>query len=104
MVLVPLTDGKYTITATDSGILKVACTVNVSESILGLPTAEMKENESGYLSINNLELVLQYNDCRNCFNISADKLWTSTPGINDTGLVLDSAAKLNFRYMSLHAS
>jgi hypothetical protein len=64
----------------------------------------MKENESGLLSVNNLELVLQYNDCRNCFNISADKIWTSTSGNTTSSNVLDDAAKLNLRQMSLHAS
>ena len=73
-------------------------------SLIDLPTCEMKENESGLLSVNNLELVLQYNDCRNCFNISADKIWSSTSGNATSNNVLDDAAKLNLRYMSLHAS
>ena len=64
------TDGKYTISAASSGTLRVACTINLSESILGLPTLELKEEEAGYISINSLELVLQWNDMRNCFNIS----------------------------------
>ena len=78
--------------------------MNVSESILGLPTAEIKENESGLVSINSLELVLQYNDCRNCFNVSGDRLWTSSPGTATSDLILNSDARLNLRYMSLHAS
>jgi len=103
-IYVPDENNIYTIPAAAVGTLKVQCSVNVSESLLGLPTAELKENESGYLSINNLELVLQYNDCRNCFNISADKIWTSTQGIDNVNTVLDADARLNLRYMSLHAS
>ena len=104
VVVAPDTTGLYNIGDAEAGEVIVACTVNVSESILGLPTAEMKENESGYLSINNLELVLQYNDCRNCFNISGDRLWTSSPGTATSDLILNSDARLNLRYMSLHAS
>ena len=104
VVVAPDTTGLYNIADADAGEVIVSCTVNVSESVLGLPTAEMKENESGYLSINNLELVLQYNDCRNCFNISGDRLWTSSPGTATSDLILNSDARLNLRYMSLHAS
>jgi hypothetical protein len=50
--------------------VRVVCSVTVSEPLLGLHTAQMKENESNYLSINNLELLLQWNDMRNVFNIS----------------------------------
>ena len=45
----------------------VECSVNVSEPLVGLPTAEMNKNESNCLSINNLELLLQWNDMRNVF-------------------------------------
>jgi hypothetical protein len=97
-------DGVFTIPAAADSILTLRCSVRVSESLMALPTAEIKENESGYLSIKYLELMLQYNDCRNCFNISADKIWSSTSGNDTSSNVLDDAAKLNLRYMSLHAS
>jgi hypothetical protein len=70
-------EGEYTVT-NDSAvavIVKVKCSVIVSEPLLGLPTCEMKENESNYLGINNLELFLQWNDMRNCFYISGSSLW-----------------------------
>ena len=82
----------------------VQCSVNVSETLVGLPTAEMKENESNYLSINNLELLLQWNDMRNVFNISGSYLWKSYAGDSQNRLVLDESARLNLKYMSLHAS
>jgi hypothetical protein len=82
----------------------VVCAVTVSEPLLGLPTAEMKENESNYLSINNLELLLQWNDMRNVFNISGSCLWKSYAGSVTERLVLDASANLNLKYMSLHAS
>ena len=82
----------------------VQCSVNVSEPLVGLPTAEMKENESNYLSINNLELLLQWNDMRNVFNISGSYLWKSYAGDSQNRLVLDESARLNLKYMSLHAS
>ena len=76
----------------------------MSEPLVGLPTAEMKEDESNYLSINNLELLLQWNDMRNVFNISCSCLWKSYAGTFDNRLVLDESARLNLKYMSLHAS
>jgi len=50
-------DNIYRIPAAAIGTLKAQCSVYISKSLLGLPTAELKENDSGYLSINNLELV-----------------------------------------------
>ena len=84
--------------------VRVECSVNVSEPLVGLPTAEMKEDESNYLSINNLELLLQWNDMRNVFNISSSCLWKSYAGTFDNRLVLNESARLNLKYMSLHAS
>ena len=98
------TDGLYTIATGNSGTLRVACTINLSESILGLPTLELKEEEAGYISINSLELVLQWNDMRNCFNISGSRVWKSYAGDTTNSLVLDDSSYLNLRYMSLHAS
>jgi hypothetical protein len=65
-------EGEYTFinNSAVSVTVRVKCSVIVSEPLLGLPTCEMKENESNYLSINNLELLLQWNDMRNVFNIS----------------------------------
>ena len=97
-------DGLYTIATNNEGTLRVACTINLSESILGLPTLELKEEEAGYLSINSLELVLQWNDMRNCFNISGSRVWKSYAGDTTNSLVLDDSSYLNLRYMSLHAS
>ena len=76
----------------------------MSEPLLGLPTCEMKKDESNYLSINNLELLLQWNDMRNVFNISGSYLWKSYAGTVANRLVLDESAILNLKYMSLHAS
>jgi hypothetical protein len=64
----------------------------------------MKQQESNYLSINNLELFLQWNDMRNVFNISGSYLWKSYAGTFDNRLVLNESARLNLVYMSLHAS
>ena len=68
-VVIQPDDGEYTVT-NDSGVasnVRVVCSVIVSEPLLGLPTVEMKENESNYLGINNLELFVQWNDMRNVF-------------------------------------
>ena len=100
----PSATGEYAIAAEAAGTLRVACQITLSESILGLPTVEIKEDESGYLSINSLELVLQWNDMRNCFNISGSRVWKSYAGDTTNSLVLDDSAYLNLRYMSLHAS
>jgi len=101
-------NGAYKITNNAAGAVastvRVVCSVTVSEPLLGLPTCEMKENESNYLSINNLELLLQWNDMRNVFNISGSYLWKSYAGTFDNRLVLDESARLNLKYMSLHAS
>jgi hypothetical protein len=97
--------GVYTIVnGATASTITVICSVSVSELLLGLPTCEMKENESNYLSINNLELLLQWNDMRNVFNISGSSLWKSYAGTVTDRLVLDESAKLNLKYMSLHAS
>jgi hypothetical protein len=97
--------GVYTIVnGATASTITVICSVSVSEPLLGLPTCEMKENESNYLSINNLELLLQWNDMRNVFNISGSSLWKSYAGTVTDRLVLDESAKLNLKYMSLHAS
>jgi hypothetical protein len=56
-VVVDPVAGVYTVT-NNTGVastVRVVCTVTVSEPLLGLPTCEIKENESNYLSINNLE-------------------------------------------------
>jgi len=98
--------GLYTITnsTANASTVIVVCSVNVSEPLLGLPTAVMKEDESNYLGINNMELLLQWNDMRNVFNISGSRLWKSYAGDRDERLVLDKQANLNLKYMSLHAS
>jgi hypothetical protein len=82
-------EGEYTVinTTAVAVTVRVECSVNVSEPLVGLPTAEMKENESNYLSINNLELLLQSNDMRNVFNISGSCLWKSYAGTFDNRLV-----------------
>ena len=41
---------------------------------------------------------------RNVFNISSSCLWKSYAGTYDNRLVLDESARLNLKYMSLHAS
>jgi len=100
--------GVYTVANTAVGAVastvRVVCSVTVSEPLLGLPTCEMKEDESNYLSINNLELLLQWNDMRNVFNISGSYMWKSYAGTVANRLVLDESARLNLKYMSLHAS
>jgi hypothetical protein len=100
--------GVFTVANTATGAVastvKVVCSVNVSEPLLGLPTCEMKEDESNYLSINNLELLLQWNDMRNVFYISGSSLWKSYAGDVTNRLVISDSAKLNLKYMSLHAS
>jgi len=100
--------GVFTVANTAVGAVastvKVVCSVNVSEPLLGLRTCEMKEDESNYLSINNLELLLQWNDMRNVFYISGSSLWKSYAGDVTNRLVISDSAKLNLKYMSLHAS
>jgi len=64
----------------------------------------MKEDESNYLGINNLELLLQWNDMRNVFNISGSYLWKYFAGDVTDRLVISDSDKLNLKYMSLHAS
>ena len=78
-VVIDHDEGEYSVinNTAVSVTVRVECSVNVSEPLVGLPTAEMKEDESNYLSINNLELLLQWNDMRNVFNISGSYLWKS---------------------------
>jgi len=107
--LVAPANGGYVVTNNATGnvatTVTVKCTVTISEPLLGLPTSTMKEDESNYLGINNLELLLQWNDMRNVFNIGgSDTIWKSYAGDMATGLVISDAAKLNLKYMSLHAS
>jgi len=65
----------------------------------------MKEYESNYLGINNLELLLQWNDMRNVFKISGtSNVWKSFVGDVTNSLVISDSAKLNLKYMSLHVS
>jgi hypothetical protein len=96
--------GLYTVVGVAASTVTVLCSVTISEALLGLPTCVMKEDESNYLSINALELLLQWNDMRNVFYISGDYLWKSYAGTITDRLVLDESAKLNLKYMSLHAS
>jgi hypothetical protein len=99
-------NGLYTVDNASAGdqVITVVCEVTVSEPLLGLPTTAMKEDESNYLSIKNLELLLQWNDMRNVFNISgSNNLWKSYAGDVDNRLVISDSAKLNLKYMSLHA-
>ena len=106
-VVNPTATGEYTVAnATGANVVvTVVCSVSVSEPILGLPTATLIENESNYLGINNLELLLQWNDMRNVFNISStNTIWSSSAGDFASNLVISDAAKLNLKYMSLHAS
>jgi hypothetical protein len=105
-VVIDHDEGEYTVinNSAVSVTVRVECSVNVSEPLVGLPTCELKENESNYLSINNLELLLQWNDMRNVFNISGSCLWKSYAGTFDNRLVLDESARINLKYMSLHAS
>jgi len=106
--LVAPVNGLYTVLNDAAGAVAtnviVVCTATVSEPLLGLPTAVMKEDESNYLGINNLELLLQWNDMRNVFNISGSNVWRSYAGGVTDRLVISDAAKLNLKYMSLHAS
>ena len=106
-VVNPTATGEYTV-GNDTGanvVVTVVCSVSVSEPLLGLPTSTMKEDESNYLGINNLELLLQWNDMRNVFNISStNTIWSSSAGDFASNLVISDAAKLNLKYMSLHAS
>ena len=41
---------------------------------------------------------------RNVFNISGSYMWKSNAGTVANRLVLDESARLNLKYMSLHAS
>ena len=91
--LIAPTNGGYAVENNAEGnvatTVTVKCTVTVSEPLLGLPTATLKEDESNYLGINNLELLLQWNDMRNVFNIaSSNTLWKSYAGDIATGLVI----------------
>jgi hypothetical protein len=101
-------NGQFTVSNTDAAAVAttvtVVCSVAVSEPLLGLPTATLKEDESNYLGINNLELLLQWNDMRNVFNISGSYLWQSSAGDVTNRLVISDSAKLDLKYMSLHAS
>ena len=92
-VVIDHDEGEYTYinTTAVAVTVRVECSVNVSEPLVGLPTAEMKEDESNYLSINNLELLLQWNDMRNVFNISSSCLWKSYAGTVTDRLVLDAS-------------
>lgn len=86
----------------------VEITLDVNEPILGLPTVEFKEDESSYLGINNLELVLQYNDFKNVFNVNQEDVTMSFSGGKKFGtastLFLKDDARLMTRYLSLHPS
>jgi len=106
-LVVPV-NGLYTVLNEAAGAVAtnviVVCPATVSEPLLGLPTATMKEDESNYLGINNLELLLQWNDMKNVFNISGSNVWKSYAGKITDRLVISDSAKLNLKYMSLHSS
>ena len=99
-------NGQFTASNTDAAAVAntvtVVCSVAVSEPLLGLPTATLKEDESNYLGINNLELLLQWNDMRNVFNISGSYLWQSSAGDVTNRLVISDSAKLNLKYMCIN--
>lgn len=85
----------------------VEINLDVNEPILGLPTAEFKEDESSYLGINNLELVLQYNDFKNVFNVNQEVVMSFSGGKKfgtASTLFLKDDARLMTRYLSLHPS
>jgi len=63
-------------------IYYVEISLDVNEPILGMPTLEFKEDESSYLGINNLELVLQYNDFKNVFNVNQEVVMSFSSGKN----------------------
>ena len=98
------TTGMFTVPSGTAGTVRVQCSIAVSESIFGLPTVEIKENEAGFLSLRALELNLMWNDMRNCFYISEPRMWTCKTGTPDDSLVLDNTSYLKLRQMSLHAS
>jgi hypothetical protein len=86
----------------------VEITLEVNEPILGMPTLEFKEDESSYLGINNLELVLQYNDFKNVFNVNKELVMSFASGkkfgAQASTLFLKDDARLMARYISLHPS
>jgi hypothetical protein len=88
VVIDPITGVFTVVNGAAASTVYVQCSVNVSEPLVGLPKAEMNENESNYLSINNLELLLQWNDMRNVFNISGSYLWKSYAGDSENRLLL----------------
>ena len=86
----------------------VEISLDVNEPILGMPTLEFKEEESSYLGINNLELVLQYNDFKNVFNVNKELVLSFSSGVKfgtqASTLFLKDDARLMTRYISLHPS
>ncbi len=86
----------------------VEISLEVNEPILGMPTLEFKEDESSYLGINNLELVLQYNDFKNVFNVNQEVVMAFTGGVKfgtqASTLFLKDDARIMARYISLHPS
>jgi hypothetical protein len=53
-----------TITAANGAGCYADISIKVSEQILGLPTFELKDHEAAFMGVNNLELTLQFNDCK----------------------------------------
>ena len=84
--------------------------IKVSEPILGLPTFELKDHEAAFMGVNNIELTLQFNDCKHVlyFNAATEALIDSRgPGTlkdNASSTFLDDAAKLTVNYLTLHPS
>jgi hypothetical protein len=86
----------------------VEISLDFNEPILGRPTLEFKEDESSYLGINKLELVLQNNDFKDAFNVKQEVVKALMGGVNFGNqaptLFLKDDARIMDRYISLHPS
>ena len=86
----------------------------VDEPLWGVPTCELNENESNFIGVKRLEVILQYGELKNICNIHLTNtvaIPTLTfnaglakgPGTTST-TVIDDTSTLVCKYMSLHAS
>ena len=106
-------DGTVTIPVANSNGAYIDVTIDVSENILGLPTFEIKSEESAYLGINNLELNLQLNDCKRSVYMGMTEnnravTYSIAPGIkfpaNVSSNFLSDESYIVMNYLSLHPS
>jgi len=110
---VDVLNNNHTIIAgTATGVYTLQCVFDVEEPIFALPTTELNENESSYIGVKNIELILQYGDLSSLINANVTQGVTNLDLTFNAGMaagtitntVIADDSTLVCKYMSLHAS